>query len=114
VRACAGEDPRLLIGRAAFVDDLKLLGLLHMAVWRSRSRTLPCDGSVWIGPRATWRRRCVRREHVRPAPPSLPVLLTHACLKACPQYAREDRVRCGEGVAVVIAEQRAVPRMRWS
>ena len=29
------EDPRLLIGRGAYVDDLKLPGLLHMAVWRS-------------------------------------------------------------------------------
>ena len=38
------------------------------------------------------------------------MLLTDACLKACPQYAlARDRVRyCGEGVAVVIAEQRPI------
>ena len=38
------------------------------------------------------------------------MLLTDPCLKSCPQYAlARDRVRyCGEGVAVVIAEQRAI------
>ena len=100
-----------MIGRGAYVDDLKLPGLLHMAVWRS--------------PLAHAAVRRINLEPVRalpgvvdafdasafgPSPPSFPVLLTHACLKACPQYAlATDRVRyCGEGVAVVIAEQRAI------
>src|SRR5690348_12213385 len=29
------EDPRLLTGQATYVDDIKLTGLLHMAVLRS-------------------------------------------------------------------------------
>jgi len=105
------EDQRLLTGRAAYIDDLTLPGLLHMAVWRS--------------PLAHAAVRRISLERVRalpgvvdafdasalgPAPPSFPVLLTDPCLKSCPQYAlARDRVRyCGEGVAVVIAEQRTI------
>src|SRR5438034_11251041 len=29
------EDPRLITGQATYVDDIKLLGMLHMAVLRS-------------------------------------------------------------------------------
>src|SRR5215472_8008563 len=29
------EDPRLITGQATYVDDVKLLGMLHMAVLRS-------------------------------------------------------------------------------
>lgn len=105
------EDPRLLIGRGAYVDDLKPPGLLHMAVWRSllahatlgrinfdRARALP--GVVDAFDLSAF----------GPAPPTFPVVISDPCLKACPQYPlARDRVRyCGEGVAVVIAEQRAI------
>ncbi len=44
------------------------------------------------------------------SPLSFPVLLTHESLKSCPQYPlARDRVRyVGEGVAVVVAEERAI------
>src|SRR2546430_17583574 len=29
------EDPRLITGQATYVDDIKLLGMLHMAILRS-------------------------------------------------------------------------------
>src|SRR5260370_23094298 len=32
------EDPRLITGQATYVDDIKLLGMLHMAVPRSPYR----------------------------------------------------------------------------
>src|SRR5438045_4156474 len=34
-RARRSHDPRLLRGTGAYVDDLQLPGMLHMAVWRS-------------------------------------------------------------------------------
>jgi aerobic carbon-monoxide dehydrogenase large subunit len=105
------EDPRLLTGHGAYIDDLQLPGQLHMVVWRS-----PLAHAIV---------RRVSLDRVRalagvvdafdarafgPSPPAFPVLLSDACLKACPQYPLAgDRVRYrGEGVAVVIAEQRAI------
>ena len=29
------EDPRLITGQATYVDDMKMLGMLHMSVLRS-------------------------------------------------------------------------------
>ena len=29
------EDPRLITGQATYVDDIKLIGMLHMAILRS-------------------------------------------------------------------------------
>ncbi|HEV7665155.1 MAG TPA: xanthine dehydrogenase family protein molybdopterin-binding subunit [Chloroflexota bacterium] len=110
-RVRRGHDPRLLVGRGAYVDDLQMPGVLHMAVWRS--------------PLAH-----ARIEHVNlhaalalagvidafdvtvfgASPPTFPTLVTHESLKACPQYPlARDRVRhVGEAVAVVVAESRAV------
>jgi carbon-monoxide dehydrogenase large subunit len=105
------EDPRLLLGQGAYVDDLNPPGLVHMAVWRSqlahaavrrvsleRARALP--GVV----------DAFDLRALGPSPLSFPVVVSDPCLKACPQFAlARDRVRyCGEGVAVVIAEQRAI------
>jgi aerobic carbon-monoxide dehydrogenase large subunit len=105
------EDARLLIGQGAYVDDLKLPGLLHMAVWRS--------------PLAHATIRQVSFERLRglpgvidafdisafgASPPSFPVLIGDESLKACPQYplAWNQARYCGEGVAVVIAEDRSI------
>jgi carbon-monoxide dehydrogenase large subunit len=105
------EDPRLLMGRGAYIDDLKLPRLLHMAVWRS-----PLAHAV-VRRVSLERARAVAGVvdafDVRafgPSPPAFPVVIADPCLKACPQYAlARDRVRyCGEGVAVVIAERRAI------
>src|SRR5918911_3990796 len=34
-RVRRADDPRLLTGHGAYVDDIALPGMLHMAVWRS-------------------------------------------------------------------------------
>ena len=105
------HDPRLLTGRAAYVDDLKVAGALHMAVWRS-----PLAHALVRGVDLSAVRSC---EGVVDAfalsafgddPPVFPTLITHESLKSCPQYplARERVRYVGEGVAVVIAEDRAL------
>src|SRR5712691_3058530 len=110
-RVRRSSDPRLLTGRGAYIDDLKLPGTLHMAVWRSPLA------------HATVQRVSVERALALvgvvdafdltvfgDSPPSFPVVLTHESLKSCPQYPlAKDRVRyVGEGVAVVVAEGRAI------
>ena len=110
-RVRRAHDPRLLTGHGAYVDDLPMAGVLHMAIWRS--------------PLAHARLRRVDLEPARQlagvvdafdlsafgeAPPTFPTLVAHASLEPCPQYplARECVRHVGEAVAVVIAEQRAV------
>ena len=104
-------DPRLLTGRGAYVDDLKLPGMVHMAVWRSplahaRVNRISVDRALAL-------EGVVDAFDVRalgPAAPSFPVILTHESLKSCPQHPlAKDRVRyVGEGVVVVLAEERAI------
>jgi aerobic carbon-monoxide dehydrogenase large subunit len=110
-RVRRANDPRLLTGRGAYVDDLRLPGVVHMAVWRS--------------PLAHATIRSIRLERARAlpgvvdafdltafgaSPPVFPTVVTHESLKACPQYPlARDRVRyVGEGVAVVIASEAAI------
>jgi carbon-monoxide dehydrogenase large subunit len=105
------EDPRLLRGQAAYVDDVQIPGLLHMAIRRS--------------PHAHARLRGVELRAARALPgvvdafdltafgaqpPAFPVLLPPPDARPAPQYPlARDHVRyVGEGVAVVIAESRAV------
>ena len=110
-RVRRNHDPRLLTGHGAYIDDLSLPGLLHMAVWRS--------------PLAHGLVRGIQLERVRalagvvdafdstafgPSPPVFATVVSHESLKPCPQFPlARDRVRyVGEGVAVVIAESRAI------
>ena len=46
------EDPRLITGQATYVDDIKLTGMLHMAVLRSPYGHARIDG-IDTGPRAS-------------------------------------------------------------
>ena len=110
-RARRTQDPKLLTGRGAFVDDLRLDGLLHMAVWRSpvaHARVVQVDLA-----RALQQAGVVDAFDIRafgPEPPTFPVLVAHESLKACPQYPlARQRVRyVGEAVAVVLAESRGI------
>jgi carbon-monoxide dehydrogenase large subunit len=110
-RVRRSSDPRLLTGRGAYVDDLRLPGMLHMAVWRSplaHARVGQLNlGPVRLFPGVV---DAFDLSAFGPSPPSFPVLLTHDSLKSCPQYPlARDRVRyVGEGVAVVVAEERAI------
>jgi carbon-monoxide dehydrogenase large subunit len=110
-RSRRSQDPRLLRGQGAYVDDLPLAGVLHMAVWRSPlahayvrsvdvSRALSLIGVV----------DAFDLRAFGESPPTFPVIIGHENLKPCPQYPlARDRVRyVGEGVAVVVAESRAL------
>jgi len=105
------EDPRLLRGEGAYVDDIQIPGVLHMAVLRSPNAHARVT-SIDVGP---------ARELVGvvdafsfadlgPEPASIPVLIPDASMRGAPQYPlARDRVRyVGEGVAVVVAENRHV------
>jgi aerobic carbon-monoxide dehydrogenase large subunit len=105
------EDPRLLRGEAAYVDDLHQPGLLHLAILRSphaharlgtieltRARALPGVVDAFT------------LHAFGEQPPAFPVLLPPPDAKPAPQFPLgRDRVRyVGEGVAVVVAESRAI------
>jgi carbon-monoxide dehydrogenase large subunit len=110
-RARRSHDPRLLTGKGAYVDDLRLDGVLHLAVWRSPlahatvgaidfSRALALPGVLDAFDISAF----------GDDPPTFPVIVGHESLRACPQFPlARDRVRhVGEGVAVVVAESRPV------
>jgi carbon-monoxide dehydrogenase large subunit len=110
-RARRGHDPRLLTGRGAYLDDLPVPGVLHMALWRSpmaHARIVRVD-----------LQRALELAGVVDAfdigafgadPPTFPVLIGDPSLKACPQYplARERVRHVGEGIAVILAESAAI------
>jgi carbon-monoxide dehydrogenase large subunit len=105
------EDPRLLRGRAAYVDDIRLPGLLHMAVLRSphaHARIQSVDLSAARGLAGVV--DVFSFADLGPEPPSIPVLFPDESMRGAPQYPlARDKVRyVGEGVAVVIAESRHV------
>lgn len=105
------EDPRLLRGEAAFVDDIRVPGLLHMAILRSphaHARVLSVDVSAarqLPGVVDAFSARDLGAE-----PPAIPALFSLEEFHPAPQYPlATDRVRfVGEPVAVVVAESRAV------
>ncbi|NMH96887.1 xanthine dehydrogenase family protein molybdopterin-binding subunit [Pseudonocardia acidicola] len=105
------EDPRLLRGEGAFVDDIDIPGVLHMAVLRSphaHARVLSVD----VGPARGLRGvvDAFSAADLGPAPAPIPVLFPVETSRDTPQYAlARDVVRyVGEGVAVVVAESRHV------
>jgi len=108
-RARRSHDPRLLTGRGAYIDDLHLPGVLHMAIWRSplahaRVESVDLQAALHLD-------GVVDAFDIRAfgsSPPTFPVIIGHESLKACPQYplARERVRHVGEAVAVVLAESR--------
>jgi len=110
-RVKRSEDPRLLRGQGAFVDDLPITGLVHMAILRSphphaRIRNVDVE-----------RARALRGvvdvftvDAFGATPPLFPVLLPPAdpkpALQAPLAYGHVRHV--GEGVAVVISEDRSI------
>jgi carbon-monoxide dehydrogenase large subunit len=115
-RVRRNEDARLLTGRARFVDDVHLPGMLHAAFVRSdyaHGRLIKVDVS------AARRRRGVAAvytfadlgEYGRPAPllvppPPIPGLTFHPCTH---RPLAQDKVRyVGEPIAIVVAESRYV------
>ncbi|HEY0583517.1 MAG TPA: xanthine dehydrogenase family protein molybdopterin-binding subunit, partial [Chloroflexota bacterium] len=105
------HDPRLLNGRAAYVDDLRLPSALHMAIWRSplaHARITRVDLSTALAQPGVVDAFDVSA--FGPSPPIFPTIVGHESLKPAPQYPLgRDRVRhVGEAVVVVVAESRAL------
>jgi carbon-monoxide dehydrogenase large subunit len=115
-RVRRNEDARLLTGRARFVDDVQLPGMLHVAFVRSdyaHARLRSVDVSA-----ARQRRGVVAvytfqdlGEYGQPAPllvppPPIPGLVFHPCTH---RPLASDKVRyVGEPIAMVVAESRYV------
>jgi aerobic carbon-monoxide dehydrogenase large subunit len=104
------EDQRLLRGEASFVDDLRLVGMLHVAFVRSihaharvRVTSPPAIPGV-IGIFSAADLLPGRRT------PDIPAVVGHAALRSCRQPAlARDKVRfVGEPIAAVVAVDRYV------
>lgn len=105
------EDPRLLRGEAAFVDDIRFPGLLHMAVLRSphaHARLLSVDVSA--ARQLPGVLDAFSAADLGADPPGIPFFYNPESFRPAPQYPlATDTVRyVGEGVAVVVAESRHV------
>ncbi|MBI2880809.1 MAG: xanthine dehydrogenase family protein molybdopterin-binding subunit [Candidatus Tectomicrobia bacterium] len=99
------EDKRLLTGRGQYTDDIKLPGMCHAAVLRSpyphaAVRSIDASSALGMpGVRGVLTGEDVRRMS-RPFPQAVDEPLEYYCLAV-------DRARyVGEGVAVVVAENR--------
>lgn len=105
------EDPRLLTGRASYLDDLDLPGVYHAAFLRSphasariagidaeRARALPGVLGVWTGSDLSRLNKAI------------PPKVTHPQLKDVPRLSLPDRQVnfVGEPLAVVVAVSRYV------
>ncbi|MGY1640915.1 xanthine dehydrogenase family protein molybdopterin-binding subunit [Geodermatophilus sp. SYSU D00703] len=105
------EDPRLLRGEAAFVDDLRVPGVQHMAVLRSphaHARLLSVDVSA--ARRLAGVVDAFSAADLGAEPPAIPALFALETFHPAPQHPlATDTVRfVGEPVAVVVAEDRHV------
>jgi carbon-monoxide dehydrogenase large subunit len=100
------EDPRLLLGKGAFLEDLTLPGMLHLAFVRSpyahaEIRDVPVDAARVPGVVAVL---TAADFELRPTPTVVP----HPAYRPCSQVPlASDKVRfVGEPIAVVVAESR--------
>ena len=105
------EDPRLLRGEAAFVDDVRVPGLLHMAILRSphaHARVLSVD--VRAARQLAGVADAFCAADLGAGQPAIPALFSLEEFRPAPQYPlATDTVRfVGEPVAVVVAESRHV------
>ena len=106
------EDPRLITGQATYVDDIKLLGMLHMAVLRSpyghaRINSITVDAALnQPGVVAVYTAKDMQGSVGNiPVAAPLPPHITKGMGRRGPLA--EDKVRFyGDPVAIVIAEDR--------
>ncbi len=105
------EDPRLLRGEGAYLDDLRFPGLLHMAVLRSphaHARVLSVDVSAARGLAGVV--DAFTAADLGTTPPGIPFFYSPESFRPAPQYplAVDIARYVGEGIAVVVAESRHV------
>ena len=115
-RVPRNEDARLLTGRALFVDDVQLPGMLHVAFVRSEhahGRITSIDVSaakLRAGVRAVYTAVDLG-DYLKPgpilvSPPPIPNLVFHGCTQL---PLAKDKVRhVGEPIAMVVADSRYV------
>ncbi len=111
-RVARVEDPALLTGRARFVDDIKLPGLLHAAFMRSphpHARILAIEKTPALGVAGVHAVLTAsdlpRRLATEPLPTPVPNAAITA-LRTQHALARSEVCYVGEAIAVVIAESR--------
>ncbi|GER86025.1 aldehyde dehydrogenase [Dictyobacter vulcani] len=110
------EDPRLITGQATYVDDIKLLGMLHMTVLRSpyghaRINTINTDAARQLpGVVAVYTAQDIKGTVGNiPVAAPLPPHITSGMGRRLPLA--EEKVRFyGDPVAIVIAENRYIAR----
>ena len=115
-RVLRNEDARLLTGRASFVDDVRIDGMLHVAFLRSQHAHARLTG---VDAAAARRRPGVVAvytagdlgDYWRPGPllvppPPIPGLVFHACTQV--PLAKDTLRHVGEPIAMVVAESRYV------
>src|SRR5687768_7345000 len=115
-RVPRNEDARLLTGRALFVDDVQLPGMLHVAFVRSEhahGRLMSVDVSAarqHAGVHAVYTAADLG-DYLKPgpilvSPPPIPNLVFHGCTQL---PLAKDKVRhVGEPIVMVVAESRYV------
>jgi carbon-monoxide dehydrogenase large subunit len=101
------EDPRLLRGQGLYVADVRLPGMLHMAVVRSphaHARVLRVDLAAALSEPGVV--AAFKFADLGSNPPPMPMLVPHASLRPrMPYPLAADKVRhVGEPVAIVVAE----------
>ncbi len=115
-RVSRNEDARLLTGRALFVDDVQLPGMLHVAFVRSEH----AHGRITrVDPSAARKRPGVRAvytaddlgDYLRPgpvlvSPPPIPGLVFHPCTQL--PLARDKVRHVGEPIAMIVADNRYI------
>ncbi len=115
-RVARNEDARLLTGRALFVDDVQLPGMLHVAFVRSEhahGRITNVDVSAakrHTGVHAVYTAAdlgsFLKPGPVLVTPPPIPNLIFHGCTQL---PLAQDKVRhVGEAIAMVVADSRYV------
>ncbi len=115
-RVVRNEDARLLTGRALFVDDVQLPGMLHVAFVRSEyahgritrvdasaARQRPGVAAVYT---ADDLGAYLKPGPILVSPPPIPGLVFHACTQL--PLARDKVRHVGEPIAMIVAESRYV------
>jgi carbon-monoxide dehydrogenase large subunit len=109
------EDPRLLMGRATYTDDVKLTGMCYAAILRSpyahaRIRSVDISAAKsFPGVIAVYTGADIR-ERVVPVPCAWNVPNCDLKIPPHPLLADETVRYVGDGVAMVVAESRAIAR----
>src|SRR5688572_20317806 len=115
-RILRNEDARLLTGRALFVDDVQLPGMLHVAFVRSeyahgRLKNVDLSGARRRPGVVAVYAAADLGDYLQPGPvlvnpPPIPGLVFHGCTQL---PLAKDKVRhVGEPIAMIIAESRYV------